>query len=467
MITYTIRTDVKGKRTLETDAVFTTGDVQAYRLQFVFYDNGVYDATGCNLVVKGKRPDGIVVIDEGVVDELGNAFYDVKSSMYAVAGKLSLEVALLTKDGGYLTVKELTISVREGFGEGELAEDATPLLTELHDTLAEAKEITEKARPVADVVAAEELRNKREEQRLQSETERVAAEEMRSEAEGLRQAAEGERASAEMERVAAETERQAGYAEMQNVFANALKGSASGASIHLDDVSPVEHKAEVKVSGVENLEDVTLIQNGKNLSKNVTRNDTGSSSVKITIDNNLLTFDGEDMSRNTGVYTVNDENGCFFLQPGTYTISLQYVGGVCNAIGGDGVFYVGLHKIGTNNKTSFIGIYAKSTTNRSKTFTITEANWYYVYFVGNGDFENLQYHIQVETGSSCTPYEEYKETKYTVNADGTVDNVVLYHPYTSLLSDTNGAAISCEYNKDTNKVMEKLTNAIISLGGNV
>lgn len=314
--------------------------------------------------------------------------------------------------------------------------------------------------------ASETEREQTEELRLLSETQRSAAEMQRNTNEEARTAAEVQRVQSESERMLAEAERQEAYKQMNNTFANALKGSASGSVVFLDDVSPVEHKAEVKVSGVENLENVTLIQTGKNLSKNVTRNDTGSSSVRVTLDNNLFTFDGVDMSRNTGVYTVNDKNGCFFLQPGQYTFSVQYVGGVCNAIGGEGVVYIGLHKIGTTNKTTYTGIY-KDTTLRSRTFTITEANWYYVYFVGCGDFENLQYHIQVETGSVATPYEEYKETTYPVTADGTVDNVALYHPYTSLIPDTAGAVVECLYNKDSNKVIEKIINAIISLGGNV
>ena len=37
----------------------------------------------------------------------------------------------------------------------------------------------------------------------------------------------------------------------------------------------------------------------------------------------------------------------------------------------------------------------------------------------------------------------------------------------TLLTDTEGVTIEAEYNKDTNKVIESLVQAIISLGGNV
>jgi hypothetical protein len=37
----------------------------------------------------------------------------------------------------------------------------------------------------------------------------------------------------------------------------------------------------------------------------------------------------------------------------------------------------------------------------------------------------------------------------------------------TLLTDTEGVTIECEYNKDTGKVIEKLTNAVVALGGAV
>lgn len=80
--------------------------------------------------------------------------------------------------------------------------------------------------------------------------------------------------------------------------------------------------------------------------------------------------------------------------------------------------------------------------------------------------------FQIEVGSSATEYEPYKEpTTHTPNADGTVDGVTSLYPTTTLLADTNGAVIDVEYNRDINKAFaeleQKLTNAVISLGGNV
>ena len=57
-------------------------------------------------------------------------------------------------------------------------------------------------------------------------------------------------------------------------------------------------------------------------------------------------------------------------------------------------------------------------------------------------------------------------TTYKVNSDGTVEGVTTTHPLTTLYTDTPGAVIECEYNRDINKAFEEITQAILSLGGN-
>ena len=84
-----------------------------------------------------------------------------------------------------------------------------------------------------------------------------------------------------------------------------------------------------------------------------------------------------------------------------------------------------------------------------------------------GDYVTIE-NLQVEIGDKVTGWEDYKESvTYTPNTDGTVEGVTSLSPVTTLMTDTAGAIIEAEYNKDTNKVIESLVNAIISLGGNV
>ena len=132
MITYKIRLEMTGGREQYSNMEFTTGDVQAYRLEFDFMDNGkAYDCTGHTLTVKAKRSDGSVVVDSGTVED-GKAFYIPANSVFSKPDALELEVALVTADGSYATVKVIHAHVREGFGDGDVTpEDTTPILVNL------------------------------------------------------------------------------------------------------------------------------------------------------------------------------------------------------------------------------------------------------------------------------------------------------------------------------------------------
>lgn len=73
--------------------------------------------------------------------------------------------------------------------------------------------------------------------------------------------------------------------------------------------------------------------------------------------------------------------------------------------------------------------------------------------------------IQLEVGNA-TEYEPYIEpVEYAVNADGTVEGVKSIYPATTLTTDTVGALIEVDYNRDINKAFEELRKVILSLGG--
>jgi len=133
MVEYNTYIELQAERSSSTDIEFTAGDVRAYRLRFKFFSDKVpYNVSGCSLVIKAKRCDKIIIVDQGVITSDGDAFYDVKSSIYAVPGKLSLEVILVAENGSYLTAKELITRVRKGYGEGNLkATNTIPVLTSL------------------------------------------------------------------------------------------------------------------------------------------------------------------------------------------------------------------------------------------------------------------------------------------------------------------------------------------------
>lgn len=153
MITYQVKMDLQSERTIFSDIVLTSGDTKAYRLEFSFYSGGVrQNVSGCTLCIRAKRADDSLVVDMGEVTAEGKAFYELKSSVYNIPGKLSMEVALATENGTYVTTKELIMLVREGYGNGGLtAQNTTPILTKLTEQSNRAERAAEEAVRMAEM----------------------------------------------------------------------------------------------------------------------------------------------------------------------------------------------------------------------------------------------------------------------------------------------------------------------------
>ncbi len=81
-----------------------------------------------------------------------------------------------------------------------------------------------------------------------------------------------------------------------------------------------------------------------------------------------------------------------------------------------------------------------------------------------GKCTNFTFKPQLEIGSTATSYEQYiQPTTYTPLADGTVEGVESLYPTTTLLTDTDGVVIDCEYNKDINKAYAQLLEKVSAL----
>lgn len=74
--------------------------------------------------------------------------------------------------------------------------------------------------------------------------------------------------------------------------------------------------------------------------------------------------------------------------------------------------------------------------------------------------------IQLEYASSVTTFEECRGSTYAPVEDGTCE-VISIAPTMTLTTDTDGVLLECEYNRDINKAFEQLTQAILSMGGNI
>ena len=227
---------------------------------------------------------------------------------------------------------------------------------------------------------------------------------------------------------------------LKNSVANALKGSVSGEAVRVDDVSPLSHDMAVKVGGVEDVSAVKVKKYGKNLIN-------------------------EEWLHNVDNWETNALNRGylkFSLPTGIYTFSAS------ENIDGEAYLYLG--KSYDDGETWSQEIILQDTHIKDITVAVQD-NMLLQFFVYPfnkliGDTEILK--VQAEWGSIATEYEPYIEpTEYTVNEDGTVDGVTALYPTTTLMTDTAGAIIECEYNRDINKAFAELQQAIISMGGNV
>lgn len=104
-------------------------------------------------------------------------------------------------------------------------------------------------------------------------------------------------------------------------------------------------------------------------------------------------------------------------------------------------------------------------------YTLTQqAGKHYILFMLDGvnGFHTAKIkNLQIEKGSTVTPYEPYQGQTYTSTATGEVVGVKSLYPTTTLITDTEGVIIEAEYNRDINKAFAEMQQAILSLGGNV
>ena len=84
----------------------------------------------------------------------------------------------------------------------------------------------------------------------------------------------------------------------------------------------------------------------------------------------------------------------------------------------------------------------------------------YIYIASGTVVDNLIFKPQLELNSIATPYEPYQGQTYTSTPSGNVPDVVSLSTMT-LMTNAFGIAIEVEYNRDLNKVIEKLEQSLL------
>ena len=240
-----------------------------------------------------------------------------------------------------------------------------------------------------------------------------------------------------------------------SLVANTLKGKKSGESVSISDVSPLEHNLSVKVENSE-----SLMVSGKNLFNVHSMTNLGTSIKRNGITATILENGGvrvtgtpEDNTIATSITFLGSKG--IILPAGIYSAEPEGI-----VSGAKIQCFVQARDINGSHLANF----------NKEAITIAQKFYMdrFLVYIDKGVTEAIDetFYPCIEKNDKCTGYEPYVEPiTYSVNADGTVDGVKSIYPTTVLFTDTEGATIEAEYNKDINKAFCELQNAIINLGG--
>lgn len=286
-------------------------------------------------------------------------------------------------------------------------------------------------------------------------------------------------------------------------LANAVKGIVSGQTLSIDDISPLTSKLRVNVAGKQTDEGAvaTVAETGSELVNLVPypyadgmRKDNVNGITFVVNADGSITVSG----KATGVASftiINVPNSIAPFEKGQfYTKYIQNFGGavfrtnyifdkgdgtnstrtfangagVSSAIGDDAV---GLYMNVTVNSgvdlSAGVTVYPMLVAGASNKVTITE----YVPPIGaegggsgGGETPSVPTTVTIKTASADNPNTVIESITTTPG-----ETIELTHIFPSMVitSDSDLVILSTEYNRDTNKVIEKLIQAIIALGGNV
>jgi hypothetical protein len=127
-----------------------------------------------------------------------------------------------------------------------------------------------------------------------------------------------------------------------------------------------------------------------------------------------------------------------------------------------GVVY---HLSGVPKKTGLYYAYAKDASGNNFfdygegcSFTPATSGFGAVTIVVSADstISGVVFELQIEVGTEATDFERpYEDAKFIPSSDGIIEGITSLSPNMTILTNTEGMIVECEYNKDTKKVIFK------------
>lgn len=161
-------------------------------------------------------------------------------------------------------------------------------------------------------------------------------------------------------------------------------------------------------------------------------------------------------------FTVNDDRS--ITVNGTATADTWFIFSRANPK--KGTYFLSGCPSGGSNTTYYLDLKGYDfDTGKGRKFSISKSwsNDYRIGIMAGYTANNLVFKPMLEYGDTATEYEHYKEPiEYSAG-----EAIKPIYPTTTITTDTVGALVEVEYNRDINKAFAELYQAIISLGGNV
>lgn len=226
---------------------------------------------------------------------------------------------------------------------------------------------------------------------------------------------------------------------------NALKGNKTGEAVVLADISPLGHELKVKVSGVADLSSVTVRQQGKNILAypyHMTGDREQNGVIFTDNGNGSITANG----------TASGQ-AYYMLFRGVLPVGKYYISGTPTGVANGVTIYVA--------NTSY-SIWAEDKGNGA-VFEVKKSEQIDIVInIAKGTtVPNLTFKPMLEIGAVGTEYEPYTPLiTASANASGTVKGLKSIYPTTTLTTDTSGAVIDVEYNRDINKAFAEILKLV-------
>ena len=217
---------------------------------------------------------------------------------------------------------------------------------------------------------------------------------------------------------------------VDNTFSNAIKVNKSASVLVLNDVSPVPHNILLKLSS-ESITDLTAISvggYGKNL-----------------FDKSIPFEDYTPIGNGYNLLSIYVGSGS------SVTVSLKQK----HNIGLGGYFYCVAFKSNVAGASQKWMYHNSNASLCNKSVTMISEDSHISLIMTSDAYNSFKDEVMVEIGSNATEYESYIEPQ-TVSAvsDGTVVGVTSISPNMTILTDTDGVTINCEYNADAKKYID-------------